>query len=459
MSRQRITSMAHPETDGLLFGRASHPVTTRSGLVIGGGTVYPEINFTLPPLLITDDSMDAICAEYRAIIAGICARAADLAVPGFVAEIELLPPMTLHPDWGVAVCRAVVETLQAATAASGIPAAVRITPVDVREGRDLKHLWRGPQWDQVMATLAGCADAGAELLAIESVGGKEVHDEAAMYADLPKSIFALSVLGTLDMEHLWTAIVDVAEAHDAIPSGDTACGFANTAMVLAEKKYIPKVFAATVRVVSAVRSLVAVECGARGPHKDCGYEGLYVKAMTGIPIAMEGRMAACAHFSSVGNIAACAADLWSNESIQDVPLLAGPAPSVSFEQLAYDARLLNQALAAGDDAARLVRDLHADSDSRLDPQAYVLRPDVAVRVASELVKVADDYERGCLAARLALAELRAAHSAGALVLDEREADWLETLSRVADDLPATPEELEARVAADSEAYDPTRYDR
>ena len=28
--------------------RCPHPVTTRSGLVIGGGEVYPELNFTLP---------------------------------------------------------------------------------------------------------------------------------------------------------------------------------------------------------------------------------------------------------------------------------------------------------------------------------------------------------------------------------------------------------------------------
>jgi len=450
--------MAYPDADDFIFGHALHPVITGNGLAIGGGQVFPEINFTLPPMLITADTMDEVLDNYRQIILGICERAADLSVPGYVAEIELLPPMTFNPEWGVAVCRTVVDVIAEYEKKTGIPGVVRITPVDIREGRDLQHLWRGPQWDAVMETFRGCAEAGAKLLAIESVGGKEVHDEAVMFCDLPKSVFALAVLGTLDMEHLWQGIGDIAQATGTIASGDTACGFANTAMVLAERKYIPRVFAATVRVVSAVRSLVAVECGAQGPHKDCGYEGVYVKAISGIPVALEGGTAACAHLSPVGNIAACVTDLWSNESIQNIKLLAGPAPTVSFEQLAYDCRLLNEATRRGPAVAKLVRDLHADSDSKLDPQAYVLRPEIAVKIGNELVKVDGDYERGKLAARLALAEMRAAHQAGDLLLDERETQWLDSLSETADDLPDTAEELAATMATESEAYDPKKYD-
>ena len=89
------------------------------------------------------------------------------------------------------------------------------------------------------------------------------------------------------MHKLWTRITEIAGSTGSIPSGDTACGFANTAMVLADRGFIPKVFSAVIRVVSSVRSLAAVEAGAVGPHKDCGYEGVYVKAITGIPISME----------------------------------------------------------------------------------------------------------------------------------------------------------------------------
>lgn len=458
MPRKLTRSLAYPDADALVFGRAIHPVTTRSGLVIGGGMVYPEINFTLPPMLITQDTFGAVLVNYREITEGICRRAVELQVPGFVAEIELLPPMTFNPAWGVEVTRTVVDIIHDYEAKEGICGAVRITPVDIREGRELEHMWHGSHWDNIMATFEGAAGAGAELLAIESVGGKEVHDKAVMYCDLPMSVFALSVLGALDMEHLWTAIVDVAGRTGTVAAGDTACGFANTAMVLAERNYIPKVFAATVRVVSAMRSLVAVEAGARGPHKDCGYEGVYVKAMTGIPVSLEGRSSACAHLSPVGNIAGCVADLWSNESVQNIKLLSGPAPTASFEQLVYDCRLFNTATQRGDETARLLRDLHADSDSRLDPQAYVLRPDVVVRLSAELVKIDDGYERGKAAATLALGELRRAHRRGDVLLDEREETWLDNLSRAADALPDTVAELTAEVADSCEEYDPSKYD-
>ena len=458
MPRQRFNSMAYQEADTFVFGHATNPVTTRSGVAIGGGLVYPEINFTLPPMLITDETFDDVLGNYRAIMQGVCQRAVELMVPGFVAEIELLPPMTFNPAWGIEVTRVVADTIREYQQNHDLKAAVRITPVDIREGRDLVHMWHGYHWDKIMETFEGSAKTGADLLAIESVGGKAVHDEAVMYCDLPKSVFALSVLGALDMDHLWTSIAGIAGATGTVASGDTACAFANTAMVLAERNYIPRVFAATVRVVSAVRSLVAVECGAQGPHKDCGYEGVYVKAISGIPIAMEGRSSAVAHLSPVGNIAGCVADLWSNESIQNIKLLSGPAPTACFESLAYDCRLFNEATARGEDVARLLRDLHADTDSRLDPQAYVLRPDVVVAIATELVKEQDDYERGKLAAKLALQAMRDGHAAGQLQLDDREATWLDDLSRTADSMPQTAEELAAIVADDSDAYDPSKYD-
>ncbi|MDR1711475.1 MAG: hypothetical protein LBR58_06445 [Propionibacteriaceae bacterium] len=453
MPREVFQGVEYSDPTALVFGRAARPVKTRAGLEIGGGLVYPELNFTLPPMLVDAAAMPEVLANYREVTAAVCKRAAELDVPGFVIEIETLPPMTFNPAWGVDVTKVVVDTIAEADAR----AVVRITPNDIREGRELEHMWHGRHWDAILETFAGAAAAGAELLAIESVGGKEVHDEATMYCDLAKSVFALTVLGVRDMERLWAAIAQIAAQTDTVAAGDTACGFANTAMVLAEKNYIPRVFAAVVRVVSAIRSLVAVECGARGPHKDCGYEGVYVKAISGIPISMEGRTAACAHFSPVGNIAGCAADLWSNESIQNVKLLAGPAPSVSFEQLAYDCRLFNAASAQGCEKALWLRDLHAASDASLDPQAYVLRPDVVVKLAAQIVRVDGDYERGKTAAQLTLDTLREAHATGELRLDDREQMWLETLSADADALPETPEQLLADMV-DAEAFDPKHYD-
>ena len=455
---QQFTSAAYQNLDDFIYGKSLYPVVLKNGMSIGGGTVYPEINFTLPTMSITKETMPEVIANYREIITGICERAKALHVPGFVAEIETLPPLTFNPEWGIEVCKTVVDIIKEFEAKHGIKGAVRITPNDIREGNDLEHMWRGRHWDVMMRTFEGCAQAGADILAVESVGGKEVHDDAIMYCDIAKSIFALSVPGCADMKNLWTEIVKIADRTKTVASGDTACGFANTAMVLADKNYIPRVFAATVRVVSVVRSLVALECGAKGPHKDCGYEGVYIKAITGTPISMEGRTAACAHLSPVGNIAACVADLWSNESIQNIKLLGGMAPTVSFEQLAYDCRLMNEASRRGKKEALLLRDLYADSDSRLDPQAYVLRPDVVLDISKELVKVEGHYPRAKKAAALALAAIKKAQDNNALELNDKESMWLDDLAEAVDKLPQNVAEFTAGIIGDCEKLDPKKYD-
>jgi methanol---5-hydroxybenzimidazolylcobamide Co-methyltransferase len=52
-------------------------------------------------------------------------------------------------------------------------------------------------------------------------------------------------------------------------------------------------------------------CAAVGPGKDCGYENPILKAITGFPMAMEGKTSACAHLSPLGNIAAAMCNTWS----------------------------------------------------------------------------------------------------------------------------------------------------
>jgi len=458
MPKQTYNTTAYQNLSDFVYGKSLYPVNLKNGMSIGGGLVYPEINFTLPTMNIRQETMPDVIRNYKDIITGICERAKDLQVPGFIAEIETLPPMTENPEWGTEVCKTVVDIIKEYEIKHNVKGAVRITPNDIREG-DVEHMWRGQKWDCILQTFEKCANAGADMLAIESVGGKEVHDDATMFCDIAKSIFALSVLGCNDMNKMWTEIVKIADKTGTIASGDTACGFGNTAMVLADRNYIPKVFASVVRVVSTVRSLVAIECGAKGPHKDCGYEGAYVKAITGTPIALEGRSAACAHLSPVGNVAACVADMWSNESIQNIKLLGGMAPTVAFEQLVYDCRLLNEATARGNDAALLLRDLHADSDSRLDPQAYVLRPDVVLDISKEMVKVEGYYPRAKKAAELAVAHIQKGQDSGHLDLDDKEQMWLENIADTVADLPADVGEFtETMIGECSDKLDPKKYD-
>ncbi|NCA99213.1 MAG: methanol--corrinoid methyltransferase [Clostridia bacterium] len=459
MALKTFNKLAYQSVDDFIYGQSPHPVTLKNGLVIGGGEIYPEINFTLPPMLITQETMPEVLRIYKEIITGVTERAIDLYVPGFVAEVELLPPCTWNVGWGVDVSKILLDTMNELSAKYNIKTALRTTVIDVREGRDLEHMYRGKQWENVLAAFRENGRAGTDLLAIESIGGKDVHDEANVYCDIRKAIFALGVLGVRDMHKLWTEISTIARETGSIASGDTACGFANTAMVLADRKMIPKTFAAVDRVVSAVRSLAAIEAGAVGPHKDCGYEGVYVKAITGTPITMEGRTSAVAHLSPVGNIAACVADLWSNESIQHIKLLGGFAPVVSMEQLAYDCRLMNGATRRGPEVARLLRDLHADSDSRFDPQAYVLRPDVVFEIAEKIVSDQNGgLSRAKTAAQAAVDALRSGLSQDKVLIEEREKDWLDILESQIESIPDSDDEFIAEMVDDCEKFNPKIYD-
>jgi methanol--5-hydroxybenzimidazolylcobamide Co-methyltransferase len=439
------TCLAINDPAQLIFGKAPHPLALRRGMVLGGGTVYPEINFTLPPMLIEAGTMNKVCGEYKQMITGVLKRAVELEAPGVVVEFETLPPMTEHPDWGMQIVNILLDAMEESHAKHGLPTTLRVTPNDNREMCRPPKMRSGVYWEGMLELFDRAAAAGAELLSIESVGGKELHDDALTMGDLQGSIFALSVLGARDMRFLWTHIADIAKQHHVHAAGDTACGFGNTAMVLAEQKMIPRVFAAVVRAVSAVRSLVAYECGAVGPGKDCGYENPILKAITGFPMAMEGKCASCAHFSPMGNLAAATCDTWSNESIQNVKLLGGMAPTMSMEQLIYDCRLMNLALQEGHDEVLKLRDWFVQSDDRLDPQAYILRPDCCVQLAQTIVDQQTPYAAAKSVACKAIDILHQAHASNALKLTDREVPWLDTMSNTIAMMPDNEDELASQI--------------
>ncbi|MFN8377374.1 MAG: methyltransferase MtaB domain-containing protein [Anaerolineae bacterium] len=437
--------LAIGQADGLIFGRSPRPLTLRSGLTIGGGTVYPELNFTLPVMPIEDATMPEVRAQYEQMITDACKRAVELNAPGLVVEFELLPELTLVPEWGAQVTSILREGLDEAASAHGLRTGLRVTPNDTREFTRPPLMREGEHWDNMVKSFQLCAKAGADMLSIESTGGKELHDEAIQMANLPAVVFSLGILGCRDMAYLWDMIVSVAQEYDCVASGDTACGFGNTAMMLAEIRYIPRVWAALIRVLTVTRSLVAYERGAVGPSKDCAYEGPYIKAITGYPIALEGAEAACAHLSPVGNITKAYADLWSNESVQNVKLLGGMAPTVSLEQLTYATRIMNVASSQGSASALSLRDLYVESDSHLDPQAFVLRPDVVVQISSEIVQEPTCYRRTRRAALTTLNLLRSAHQNGLYKLPPNEVSWLDRLQRQADQLPEDESEFIAQI--------------
>jgi len=437
---RRFTSLAYRSSHDLVFGHAATPVRCGFDLTIGAGQVYPEVNFTLPAMSITDATWAEVLGHYEEIAEGVVGRALALKVPGIVLEFELLPPMTDRPEWGAEITAILRRHLEEAHGAHGLKSALRATITDLRDQDRPPLLREGQACEKVLRSFAACADAGAHILSIESVGGKEVHDEALLYGDIRGLVFGLGVLAARDMAWLWDRIVEICRTRPwVIPGGDTACGFGNTAMQLAHQGMLPEVLAAVDRAMTAPRSLVAFERGAVGPSKDCAYEGPILKAVSGAPIAMEGKSATCAHFSPLGNIAAAMCDLWSNESVQNIRLLSGNAPEAYAELLAYDCRLMNQALERG--GALTLREWLTESDRWLSPQAAILSPEATWEIAQAIVAEPDGYRRTVAAGRTAVRVLRDGVQSGRLAIAAAERQWLEKADAALSDLPADERDL------------------
>ncbi len=437
----KYTKLAIPAKEDLYFGHTPFPVKTARGIVIGGGRVYPELNFTLPPMNINNDTIGSIIIQYRDIVKGALERGVHLYSQGIIFEFETLPEMTKNPDYGVDIVKAMNEVCEDYFQKHGIPSEIRLTPNDLREFERPPKQRSSHFLNPMLELFERGAKAGGDLLSIESTGGKELFDDALMNCNIKEVVFSLCILGVRDMRMLWKKIVGIADAQGKIAGGDTACGFGNTAMVLAEKKYIPKIFAAVVRILSVVRTIVAVEEGAKGPDKDCGYEGIYLKAIAGIPVSMEGKTSACAHLSPLGNIAGACADLWSNESVQNIKLLAEMAPTVYLEQLEYDTRLFNQAIKGGKaDILNLQKHL-TESDMYFDPQAFILAPENVIKIAEEMIKGKTYVESGVKGALKGLELIEDAIKSKKLLSSEMENLWIDMLRDELSTIPSNEDDF------------------
>jgi methanol---5-hydroxybenzimidazolylcobamide Co-methyltransferase len=435
-----FSSLAIASAEDLVFGVAPRPVRCGYDLAIGAGQVHPEVNFTLPAIEVNRANWTAILEQYEEMAANILKRAVALRTPGIVLEFELLPAMTENPEWGAEITALLRRHLLGAHEKHGLRSALRVTPTDIREHGGPPAPGQSAQWDKLRRSFELCIREGADIVSIESIGGKEVHDPGLMYGDLRAIVFALGVLAPRDVAWLWRQIAGICAAEGrSLPGGDSACGFANTAMQLANQKMLPEVLAAVVRAMSAVRSLAAFENGAVGPSKDCAYEGPVIKAITGCPISMEGKTATCAHFSPIGNIAAAMCDLWSNEAVQNVRLLSGNAPEAFAESLIYDCRLMNAATARGQ--AAVLRDCLTESDEWLSPQAAVLSPAATCRIA-QAITGADNPYRGVVAAgQVAVQLIQEGFAQGRLSLPAKELHWLRKIEAELSKMPGEEDEL------------------
>lgn len=452
-----FADLAIKNADDLVFGVAPRPVRCGLGLEVGAGKVFPEVNFTLPTMELTDATWPEVRAHYEEIGRQVVARALRLKAPGLVLEFEHLPAMTERPEWGAELTEILKARLVEAHEKSGLRSALRVTPTDIRERAKPPLMRRGEPCETLFRSFERNAEAGADVLSVELIGGKEVHDKALVVADIPAIAFALGVLSPRDMAYLWGRIREICEDHPGVVAGgNSACEFANTAMQLAGQKMLPEVLAAVVRAMSAARALSAFEQGAVGPSKDCAYEGPIMKAIAGVPISMEGKSAACAHFSAVGNIASAMCDLWSNKSVQNVRLLSGNAPEAFAELLEYDCRLMNAASAKGQ--AKALRDLLTLSDEWQSPQAAVLSPAATIEIARAIVAKTDPYDRAVAAGRAAAALLDRGRREGRLALSCKEAQWLERIGNSLQALSSDWRDLQGQIEPQyGDLYDKASY--
>ncbi len=454
-------TLAVKSPSDLLFGHSPKPVHCGFDLTIGNGTVFPEVNFTLPTMEITPATWPEVLAHYEEMATNILKRAVAMKVPGIVLEFEQLPQMTDKPEWGAEITALLERHLKENYEKYGLKGACRCTPADIRGPAGVKGvkpvMRHGELWEKLNRSFDLCIAAGADLMSIESIGGKEVHDEGLMMGDVRAIVFGMGVLSCRDMTWLWSQISEKCEkSGHTVSAGDTACGFANTSMVLAYQKLLPDVLAAVDRAMAGARTLKAVENGAQGPSKDCGYENPIVKAVSGIPISQEGKSATCAHFSHVGNISASMCDLWSNESVQNVRLLSGNAPEAYTELLAYDCKLMN--IANAHKQGHIYQSWMVESDENVSAIGTILTPTAVFEIAKAIVAEDTDYHRTVAAGKAALTVIQKSVDNKKLVLGKKELNWLQRLHKEFAALPKDENELaEEIVASLGHLFDPECY--
>ncbi|MFZ0314828.1 MAG: methyltransferase MtaB domain-containing protein [Candidatus Korobacteraceae bacterium] len=462
MTKSKIfKTLAVSGPQDLLFGFSPKPVNCGFDLTIGNGTVFPEVNFTLPVMNITQATWPEVLAHYEEMATNILKRAVAMKVPGIVLEFEQLPQMTETPEWGAEITALLERHLKQAYEKYGLKGAARITPADIRGPAGVKGvkpvMRHGELWEKLNRSFDLCIAAGGDLMSIESIGAKEVHDEGLMYGDVRAIVFSLGVLACRDMTWLWDQIVAKCEKNGhSVAAGDTACGFANTSMVLAYQKMLPDVVAAVDRAMCGVRTLKAVESGARGPSKDCGYENPIVKAISGIPISQEGKSATCAHFSHVGNISASMCDLWSNESVQNIRLLSGNAPEAYTELLAYDCKLMN--IANSHKQGHIFQSWMVESDQNVTAVGAILTPESVYNIAKAIVAEDTDYHRTVAAGKAALTIIQNNVDNKKLTLGKKELSWLERLHKEFAALPKDENVLTEEITGTlGHLFDPECY--
>ncbi|MFZ5641876.1 MAG: methyltransferase MtaB domain-containing protein [Bacillota bacterium] len=433
----KFDKMAYASADEMIFGTAKNPVKYGRDFTVGGGYVYPEL---VPhPRPGTESTKKSLVKEYEKMVTDVLDRCVAIGIPGIQIELEHVYQMTKNPDWGGEIAAATKYLQEEYHRKYGLKSAIRATIADFRKP-DEEDIRNSVAMETQLKTFESSAVGGADNLSIESVGGKEISDYTIVRQDIRGTLFGVGVLGSRDMEFMWKKIVDIADRYGVTPGGDTNCAQANVAMFMAggyQDRSVPHTFAALTRAISAARSLVAYEQGAKGPSKDCGYEDVIIKAITGIPISMEGKTCACAHSDLVGNLIGACCDLWSNEAVEYHDMFGGTTVAVFTEILGYDVALMNTAVEMGH--AKILKELMVESDKYRDTHGFILCPENAYEIGKAIVANNSSYYSRAKAAAIKAGELMLGDSKLQMSAFEKEA--LVSAMRTLESLPEKEEDF------------------
>ncbi|OQY48774.1 MAG: methanol--corrinoid methyltransferase [Desulfobacteraceae bacterium 4572_87] len=381
MARKKITKMAYGSGAEMMFGTAKHPVTTKRGIVIGGGHVHPEV---VPhPRPGSEKTMKTLLREYEKANGDALERMVIVGHPTLQIENEHVFQMTHNPKWGGEIAAQTARQMDDYLEKYGLKASYRSTPADLRKP-DMVNMRDSDYTREIIESFEECSKY-ADVVSIESMGGKEIFDHAIIRNDIGGILFGIGVLGAIDMEWMWNQIVAICKKNNCIAGGDTNCSEANTAMFMAggmTSKDVPHVIAALSRAIAASRTLVAYECGATGPTKDCAYEDPIIKAMSGVPISTEGKTSACAHSDLAGNLIMAVCDLWSNEAVEYHDMFGATTTSVFAEILGYDVAMLNTSIDLG--YQEQMKEILVTSDKYRDSHSLIVAPDNAWEVGNAI---------------------------------------------------------------------------
>ncbi len=389
----RFTKMAYATSDDMTFGRSKKPLSYGLGIKVGLGSVIPEINYLPRPG--AESSRERLVKEYVQYITQDCIKqAVNLGFPNLQLETEWIHTMSDDLGLAASVVSGQKEAITNFHEKYGINLAVRHTVPDLRDAS--YGLRAGMDTNGRPEKVIECAEVacenGADVLSIESLGGKELSDYAVTTGDITAFLFGAGFLASKDMESLWKELSGICKKHRVIPGGDSNCACSNTVMFMAGghlDKDVQKTFSAVCRCISAASVLVVFENGAVGPGKDCSYEGPIVKSITGMPISSEGKHSHCAHMDLFGNLTAAVTDMWSNESVQYRHEFGGTSVQCWAGLIGYECSLMNTAISTGTE--KTLRDLYTLSDRGRSPEGYILSYDNAWKIGKSIIECGNSH--------------------------------------------------------------------